>query len=104
MNEDTSSGKYLPNQNFPEVLQLIQQGKKHAFQTVNVVLIETYWQVGKYLFHKVSDGGWGKSIVKELSAWLLRNAHGLKGFSAQNLWRMKQFYEIYKDDQNSWHC
>ena len=38
-----------------------------------------------------------KGIVKELSEWLLAQAPELKGFSASNLWRMKQFYETYAD-------
>jgi len=31
--------------------------------------------------------------------WLARHALELKGFSAQNLWRMKQFYEIYHQNE-----
>jgi len=38
---------------------------------------------------------WGKGVVKELAAWLGSEAPELKGFSASNLWRMKQFYETY---------
>jgi len=37
----------------------------------------------------------GKGVVKELAAWLGTEAPELKGFSASNLWRMKQFYETY---------
>jgi predicted nuclease of restriction endonuclease-like (RecB) superfamily len=36
-------------------------------------------------------------VVKDLSDWLLAQAPELKGFSASNLWRMKQFYETYAD-------
>ena len=38
---------------------------------------------------------WGKGVVKNLSDYLNKTEPDLKGFSSQNLWRMKQFYEAY---------
>ena len=35
------------------------------------------------------------TLVQQLSEYIVRKAPELKGFSAQNLWRMKQFYETY---------
>jgi predicted nuclease of restriction endonuclease-like (RecB) superfamily len=80
---------------FSEVLGIIRTGRTKAYKAVNVALIETYWAVGGHLSRKVAEGGWGKGIVKELADWLLTQAPDLKGFSASNLWRMKQFYETY---------
>jgi predicted nuclease of restriction endonuclease-like (RecB) superfamily len=82
---------------FAEVLGIIQAGRAKAYKAVNVALIDTYWAVGAHLSSRVAQGGWGKGIVRELSEWLLRQAPDLKGFSASNLWRMKQFYEVYAD-------
>lgn len=84
---------------FIRVLEIIHNGKNQAIQAVNVALIDTYWHVGHYLFNKVSDAGWGKGVVKELAQWLACQPFELKGFSAQNLWRMKQFYEIYHENE-----
>ncbi len=39
----------------------------------------------------------GQSVVKELSQFIARTEPEIKGFSDKNLWRMKQFYEAYKD-------
>lgn len=36
--------------------------------------------------------------MQELAVWLLAKAPEVKGFSASNLWRMKQFYEVYRGD------
>ncbi len=36
-------------------------------------------------------------MVVELADYLQKNEPDLKGFSDKNLWRMKQFYETYKD-------
>lgn len=82
---------------FSEVLGIIRAGRAKAYKAVNVALIDTYWAVGEHLARKVAEAGWGKSVVKELSEWLLAKAPDLKGFSASNLWRMKQFYETYAD-------
>ena len=87
------------NSKFPEILKLIKEGRSRAFHAVNVALIETYLAVGGYLSSKVDESGWGKGVVLELADWLLTNAPDLKGFSAQNLWRMKQFYEVYSADE-----
>ncbi|MGK5094156.1 PDDEXK nuclease domain-containing protein [Deltaproteobacteria bacterium TL4] len=90
----------LPQENeFSEVLRLIQEGRNRAFHAVNVALIETYWSVGECLSRKVAESGWGKGIVKQLAEWLFQKAPDIKGFSASNLWRMKQFYETYADNE-----
>ena len=80
---------------FPPVLQLIQQAKSRALSTVNQQLLELYWQIGEYLSLKVAEQGWGQGTVKELAKWLAEREPNLRGFSAQNLWRMRQFYEAY---------
>ena len=38
---------------------------------------------------------WGKGIVENLAKDLQVEFPGIRGFSSQNLWRMKQFYETY---------
>ena len=40
---------------------------------------------------------WGDGVVKQLADYIERNSPEVKGFSDKNLWRMKQFYETYKD-------
>jgi predicted nuclease of restriction endonuclease-like (RecB) superfamily len=40
---------------------------------------------------------WGDSVVTELAKYIQQNEPGIKGFSDKNIWRMKQFYEAYKD-------
>jgi predicted nuclease of restriction endonuclease-like (RecB) superfamily len=81
---------------FSEILGIIRAGRFRAYETVNVALIGTYWAVGAHLSRKVNEASWGKGIVKELSDWLLKESPDLKGFSASNLWRMKQFYDAYE--------
>jgi predicted nuclease of restriction endonuclease-like (RecB) superfamily len=39
--------------------------------------------------------GWGRSVVENLSKDLRREFPGVGGFSVQNLWYMRQFYQEY---------
>ena len=58
-----------------------------------------YWQIGKYVSEKTKESGWGKSVVQQFSDFLKRTYPSSNGFSAQNIWRMKQFFETYKDNE-----
>jgi len=82
---------------FTEVVNLIKQSRYKALQAVNSELINLYWQIGEYICNRVESEGWGKSVVVQLAEYLQMNEPDLKGFSDKNLWRMKQFYETYKD-------
>jgi predicted nuclease of restriction endonuclease-like (RecB) superfamily len=82
---------------FIEVREIIRRARFRALKSVNRELIDLYWSVGEYLSKKVEDETWGKGVVKNLSDFLRMEEPDLKGFSAQNLWRMKQFYETYCD-------
>ena len=83
------------SEEFKAILGIIESGRTRAFEAVNVALIETYWAIGEQLSQKVSEVGWGKGVVADLASWLASEAPDLKGFSASNLWRLKQFYETY---------
>ena len=80
---------------FSPVLTLIRQAQSRALHSINRELIELYWQIGAYLHDKTQADGWGRGTVRELADWLAHENPDARGFSAQNLWRMKQFYETY---------
>lgn len=82
---------------FSEVILLIRSSRANVFRVVNSELINLYWNVGEYIFSKVNQSQWGQAVVKELAGFIQENEPELKGFSDKNLWRMKQFYEAYKD-------
>ena len=84
---------------FTEIHQLINEAKAKAFRAVNTELINLYWEIGKYISNKIVNQEWGKGVVKNLSDYLNKTEPDLKGFSSQNLWRMKQFYEAYHTNQ-----
>jgi predicted nuclease of restriction endonuclease-like (RecB) superfamily len=82
---------------FAEVVELIRTAREHALSAVNTVLIDLYWQVGKTISARIASDGWGKSTVTALSSYIQSRHLGLRGFSPQNLWRMRQFYETWCD-------
>lgn len=82
---------------FADIVTLIKDARSRALKTVNSELINLYWKIEEYIHNKVNSTEWGQSIVKQLSEFLARQEPNLKGFSDKNLWRMKQFYENYKD-------
>jgi predicted nuclease of restriction endonuclease-like (RecB) superfamily len=84
---------------FDEILSLIQSARQRAFQAVNVELVDLYWQVGQTISRKIEAAEWGDGVVDQLASFLARTQPGLKGFSRQNIFRMKQFYEVYRDSE-----
>jgi predicted nuclease of restriction endonuclease-like (RecB) superfamily len=84
-------------QQFTEVIQLINKARASAYQAVNTELINLYWNIGKYISEQVASQAWGKSVVSQLAKYIEKKAPDLKGYAERNLWRMKQFYETYCD-------
>ncbi len=53
------------------------------------------WQLGRDLVIRRAEEKWGKGVVERLSLDLQAEFPGGKGFSARNLWFMKQWYLFY---------
>lgn len=82
---------------FEEVYNLIKKARNSSLINVNSELIKLYWNVGKYISQKVATAEWGTSVVNNLADYLKAKQPDLKGFSRRGLYRMKQFFETYKD-------
>lgn len=82
---------------FTEIIQLIKQSRANAIKAVNAELINLYWNIGAYISKKIKQSEWGDSVVTELANFIKTQEPEIKGFSDKNIWRMKQFYETYKD-------
>ena len=84
---------------FNEILGIIASAKQRAVQAVNTTLIELYWQVGEVISRKIAGAEWGDGVVDQLAVHIARTQPGLRGFTRPNLFRMRQFYEAYRDDE-----
>jgi predicted nuclease of restriction endonuclease-like (RecB) superfamily len=61
---------------------------------VNSANHSVYWNLGKLLFEKQLEEGYGSGVVKQLSVDLKIEFPNM-GVSPRNLWDMKRFYERY---------
>ena len=85
--------------NFNEIVNMIETRRNNAYKKVNEELISLYWDFGKYISEKVNDSNWGDKIVDKLVEFMKREYPTMKGFTRRGIYRMKQFYETYKDNE-----
>lgn len=80
-----------------EIKERIRSAQYEALKTVNKGLIALYWDIGRMIVERQKDKGWGKSVVQKLASDLQKDFPGIQGFSAQNLWYMRQLFLEYSD-------
>ena len=85
--------------NFSEIISMIETRRSNAYKKVNEELISLYWDFGQYISEKVNDSNWGDKIVNKLVDFMKREYPTMKGFTRPGIYRMKQFYETYKDNE-----
>jgi len=84
---------------FNNIIQLIEEARSRAFSKANAELVLLYFNVGKIVSSKVADGIWGEGTVDELANYIDDKMPGIGGFNRRGLYRMKQFYEVYSENQ-----
>lgn len=89
----------LENYDFGTVISIIENAKSRALKAVNAELIQMYWEVGKYLSDICNKSSFGDKVIDEVSSYISDVAPEIKGFNRRGLYRMKQFFETYKDDE-----
>jgi len=72
----------------------IKTARTFVAKQLNTTVNSVYWNLGKLLFEKHLEEGYGSGIVKQLSVDL-KNEFPDMGLSPRNLWDMKRFYERY---------
>lgn len=77
-----------------QIGELLQSGRQKAIQSVNTILVQTYWQIGRYIVEFEQHGNeraeYGTQLFERLSKDLTM-AYG-KGFSRSNLLYMRKLY------------
>ena len=82
-----------------EILERIHAARYNMLKTVSKETVSLYLFIGKSVSEKVVRKKWGKSVVEQLAKDLQSEFPGIRGFSARNIWRMKNLYDYYKDNQ-----
>ena len=83
---------------FKAIKSRILSSRIKAVRKVNKGLINLYWDIGKTIVERQEKYKWGNAVVEKLANDLQKDFKTTFGFSAQNLWYMRQFYLEYKDD------
>jgi|GEM_PF-3743566 len=78
-----------------DIKSIIISARISAARYVNSELILLYWDIGRGIVEKQKELGWGESVVEVLSRDLRRIFPDIKGFSIDNLWRMRKLYNTY---------
>ena len=73
----------------------IRQRQFKALRAANRELLALYWWLGENISRRQIQQGWGKSVVENLARDLQAEFPGRNGFSAQNLWLMRQLFNEY---------
>lgn len=83
-----------------DIKNKIRNSQYEAMRAVNTALINLYWGIGQEIYKQQRERGWGKSIVEVLSKEIKKDFPDVKGFSLSNLWRMRNFYVTYSNEEN----
>lgn len=84
---------------FIEIKSLIDNARSDALKNVNTELIRLYWNIGTFISQRLSGAQWGEKAIDQLAAYLNTLGPDYKGFNRRNLYRMKQFYEAYAENE-----
>lgn len=81
------------------LIKIINDSRQNALKKVNEELIQMYWKVGEYLSMQSKNALFGDSYIESIAKEIQETFPEIKGFNRRGLYRMKQFYEIYKDNE-----
>ncbi len=84
---------------FDRIVSMIETARMRAYAKVNEELINLYYNVGRLVSEKVKNAEWGAGVVDKLAQYIKEHHPEIKGFTRRGLYRMKQFYETYKDSE-----
>lgn len=89
---------------FEQVRLVIDQAQQQLRHTVNDLMVQSYWHIGRLIVEDEQGGvaraEYGKQTLKHLSQKL--SAEYGKGFSTQSLWNFRQFYVEFPILSTAW--
>ena len=78
-----------------ELKARIRRAQYQALRAVNLELVKLYWEIGESIHLRQHSSSWGRAVVETLAADLQAEFPGRNGFSARNLWNMRDLYLAY---------
>ncbi len=87
------------NNNYIQILQSLKEkiraARQKAALSVNVYLLQIYWEIGNTIAIQEKEEAWGAKVVETLSHDLKSEFPDMKGFSLRNLRYMRDFALAY---------
>lgn len=107
---DKNKPSFVTSKNFhgdKDYIEWLQEIKKR-YQSIrsrvalqaNYGALEFNWLLGRDIVQKKAESRWGTGVVNQLSLDLRAVYPDVKGFSARNLYYMKEWFEFYMADDN----
>ena len=84
---------------FADIVKMIHEARYNAIKNVNTELVKLYWSIGEYISNKLESAEWGDAVVERLANYMQVKYPELRGFTYRGLYRMRQFYEAYRDNK-----
>ena len=81
-----------------EVKHRYRSAQVKAAVKVNAEKLLWNWQMGRDLVQRKAEERWGAGVVEQVSLDLQKEFPNVDGFSASNLWRMKQWFLFYTSE------
>lgn len=87
------------DEQFKKIVDIVESAKERAYRKVNEELILMYREIGEYISAQSEEAQHGEAFVQKLADFFEENYPDLKGFNRRGPYRMKRFYELYKDNE-----
>lgn len=81
-----------------EIKERIRSAQYEAFKAVNAELVGLYWDIGRMIVERQTNAAHGSAMTDKLASDLRTEFPGISGFSRRNVFSMREFYLLYRND------
>lgn len=82
-----------------DVKERVRSAQYAALRAVNAELVGLYWDIGRMIVERQQDAAHGTAIAEQLAKDLQAEFPGIAGFSRRNVFYMREFYLLYREDE-----
>lgn len=90
-------GLVLRKDFYGRIRHILESARGNIARTVNIEMVQAYWHIGFEIVEEEQRGkkraGYGDALINDLSLKLTMEFG--KGFTAANIWSIRQFYLVY---------
>lgn len=84
---------------YERIAAILEQARGRVARAINAAMVQAYWEIGLRLVEQEQRGDtraeYGSELIVDISERLTERFG--RGFSKQNLWRMRQFYVAFPE-------